>query len=159
MNNVSLGDYKHLSDECIKYYKDIFDEVSNNKKYITFDQFKKIVLENGYVADKYELGDLKDEINNGYNGKLDFIYYLVLISRMYREFHQERFKESILHAFKTINNTGNITKGELYNFFMSNKNHTTLTIDEIDNLFEYIDDDNNGIIELNEIINVVNNLF
>ena len=158
--NVNLcGTYKYLTDENIRYYKDLFDDVSIDKKYITFDQFKKIVTNIGYIPSIYELNDIKDEINNGYNGKLDFIYYLVILSRIHRELKINNIKEYILNAFKTINTSGNITKGELYNFFKKNKRFTKLSFDEIDELFEYLDDNNNNIIEIDEIIKALNKIY
>ena len=159
MNDNTFGAYKFLSDENIKYYKDLFDQKALSNKTITYDSFKEIIYSIGYIPDEFELLDIKGDINNMKYGGLDLIYYLVLIARIHKKFRSKKIKDSILDAFKTINNTGRITKDELYNFFMKNKKHSQLSIDEIDEFFDYLDVDSNKLLNVDNVLNLLNNLY
>ena len=167
MNYSSKGDYKYLSEELMLDLKEEF--ISYAKKidkkrydYIDFESFMKIIISHGYIIEEMELLDLKGFINNDLKCKIDLFYFYVFMSRLYREFDKKKNKETLKYYFNIIdhNKDGIISKEELFKFFNNNKlNKYYMSIDEINDLFIYIDLNNNDNIELDEFINAFNQVF
>lgn len=154
--NISGINSNLLSEEFIYDLKQRFSLF--NKKYIEYDELKKIVIELGYSPDYNEINDIISETGN----KIDFIYFLVIIGRIIKKLKSNEMMIEFNKAFDVIDidKNGTIELSELKTYIKERGDNL-----EIDNnndlsiLFDSLDTNHDGHITKDEYFTFIQHIF
>ena len=162
--NIPGNNHSILSEQDIMHLHQRFHELSNcnrpifnkqSKKYIqviTLDQLKDITIELGYNPTTEELNDIAGEMNNQ---PVDFIYFLVIIGRVYRIIKSNKYRDELKYAFDLLdlNHNGVIELSEL---ITSMSLHTKITRNEIKEIFYLMDKNHDDMVTKEEFFEFIN---
>ena len=120
---------------------------------MTFENFLNSVEDFGYIPTIYEINDIKSELGE----KIDKIYYMVVMARIYKKMHQQEFIEELKKSFNIIDidKNGTIEKDELIKMMKSYMKFPP-SGDQITDLFRELDLNNDGHISFDEFIKYIN---
>ena len=154
--NISGVNNNLLSEEFIYDLKQRFSVL--NKKYIEYDELKKIVIELGYSPSYDEINDIIYETGN----KIDFIFFLVIIGRIIKKLKSDEMIIEFSKAFDVIdiNKNGTIELSELTEYIKERA-----SISKIENnydlsiLFNSLDTNHDGYVTKDEYFWFIQHIF
>ena len=165
--NIPGSNHSYITEEDIMHLHERFHELAKTnpkildksyhvtKKYfsfITLEQLKDITIELGYNPSVEELNDVAGEMNNQ---PIDFIYFLVIIGRIYRIIKSNKYRDELKDAFDLLdlNHNGVIELSELITSMSLN---TKITRKEIREIFYLMDKNHDDVISRAEFLEFIN---
>ncbi|OAP57329.1 hypothetical protein AYL99_08067 [Fonsecaea erecta] len=145
--------HKHLSDEEIQAYKDVFalfDKDSSGT--ITAQELGEIMKSLGQNPSDSELQDMINEVDVDRSGSIDFDEFLQMMSTTVKA---QDFAHETRAAFNVFDKdgSGTISADELRQVMKSLGEN--LTDNEIDEMIREADKDNNGTIDYEEFVQLL----